>query len=56
MSRFPKPFFRSARNAWFVQVGTRQIRLSGDRDEAFRRYHELMAAPAEPPPCLIPSS
>jgi len=26
MPHFPKPFFRSARNAWFVQVGDRQIK------------------------------
>ncbi|HOW74025.1 MAG TPA: site-specific integrase [Phycisphaerae bacterium] len=50
MARFPKPFFRTARLAWFVQVGSRQIRLAEGRDEAFRRYHEFMAAPQEPPP------
>jgi hypothetical protein len=42
---FPKPFFRTARNAWFVQIGDRQIKLAADKDEAFTRYHELMAKP-----------
>ena len=48
MPHFPKPFFRTARNAWFVQVGPRQINLGVDKDEAFSRYHELMAKPALP--------
>jgi hypothetical protein len=45
---FPKPFFRSARNAWFVQIGDRQIKLATGKDEAFIRYHELMAKPSLP--------
>lgn len=45
--RHPEPFWREARGCWFVQVGKKQIRLSPDRDEAFRLYHELMARPAE---------
>jgi integrase len=49
MSHFPKPFFRSARNAWFVQIDDRQIKLAADKDEAFTRYHELMAQPAAAP-------
>lgn len=48
MARFPKPFFRSARNAWFVQIGDRQIKLAVDEDEALARYHELMAKPSLP--------
>jgi len=43
---FPKPFFRTARNAWFVQIGPKQIKLGAVRDEAFKLYHELMARPA----------
>jgi integrase len=50
MPHFPKPFYRSARNSWFVQIGSRQIRLGADRDDAFRRYYELMAVPPEAPP------
>jgi integrase len=48
MRHFPKPFFRSARKAWFVQVGDRQIKLAADKDEALARYHELMAKPSLP--------
>jgi hypothetical protein len=46
MPHFPKPFFRSARNAWYVQIGTRQINLGPEKDAAFKRNHELMAEPA----------
>jgi hypothetical protein len=49
MAHFPKPFFRSARQAWFVQIGDRQIRLAENKDEAFTRYHELMAKSAATP-------
>ena len=44
----PRPFFRTARRAWFVQVGDRQINLDTDKNGAFTRYHELMARPAVP--------
>jgi hypothetical protein len=33
MPHFPKPFYRSARKAWFVQIGSRQISLGTDRDD-----------------------
>jgi hypothetical protein len=49
VAHFPKPFFRSARNAWFVQIDGKQIKLAEDRDAAFRRYHGLMAVPAVTP-------
>jgi integrase len=45
MPKFPKPFFRTARRAWFVQVAGKQINLGPDRDAAFGRYHELMGRP-----------
>jgi integrase len=48
MPHHPKPFFRSARNAWFVQIGDRQIKLAADKDESFKLYHELMAKPSLP--------
>src|SRR4051812_20095804 len=32
---------------YYVQVDRRQVRLSPDLDEAWRLYHELMAAPPE---------
>jgi integrase len=47
-SKFPKPFFRSARNCWFVQIGGKQVRLHPDEAEAMRLYHELMASRAKP--------
>jgi integrase len=53
MPHFPKPFYRSARKAWFVQLlDGRQVNLGPDREEAFRQYHELMgqkkAEPVKP--------
>jgi integrase len=55
MPHFPKPFFRSARSAWFVQIGARQINLGADRELAFARYHELMARPEIPTPPITAS-
>ena len=49
MPHYPKPFFRENRGLWYVQLHGSQINLGRDRDEAFRRYHELMARPDEPP-------
>jgi hypothetical protein len=42
-----EPFWRSERNCWYVQHGTRQIRLSPDQAEAWRLWHEFMARPPE---------
>jgi integrase len=42
MPKFPKPFFRTARKAWFVQVAGKQVNLGPDREAALRRYHEVM--------------
>ncbi|MDB5322866.1 MAG: hypothetical protein JWN40_4497 [Phycisphaerales bacterium] len=42
MAHFPKPFFRSARNAWFVQIGPKQVKLAAEKDEAFIRFPELV--------------
>ena len=44
----PEPFWRSERSCWFVQIGKRQHRLSPDKDEAWRLWHEIMARPPEP--------
>ena len=49
MPKFPKPFFRTARRAWYVQLGGKQISLGCDQDAAFRRYHELMSRPRPQP-------
>jgi len=44
MPKFPKPFFRTARKAWFVQVDGKQVNLGPDQDEAMRRYHKLLGS------------
>jgi hypothetical protein len=50
--RFPKPFFRESKQTWYVQIGKRQTSLGKDREEAFRRYKEIIlheeGKPAEP--------
>lgn len=55
MPHFPKPFFKKARGLWYVQIDRRQVNLGPNRDEAFRRYHELMTNPsvAESPTTTI---
>lgn len=47
-ARYPKPFFRTALNCWYVQLGTKQIRLDPDKEQAFRLYHELMQREPQP--------
>jgi integrase len=49
MPHYPKPFFRASRHLWYVQMDGKQVNLGPDRDEAFRRYHELMGRPREEP-------
>ena len=44
MPHFPKPFFRKELNRWAVQLDGKQINLGPDKEAAFHRYHELMAA------------
>lgn len=39
----PQPFWRAARECFFVQLGGKQLRLDPDRDTAFNMYHELMS-------------
>ncbi len=41
--RYPKPFWRSSRNCWFVQLGKEQVKLPSDEGEALKLYHGLMA-------------
>lgn len=45
MAKFPQPFFRPARNLWYVQLDGRQINLGSDKEQAFQQYHKLMAKP-----------
>jgi integrase len=56
MPKFPKPFFRTARQAWFVQVAGKQIKLGADRDAAMRRYHEIMRQPEAAAPVSTESA
>jgi hypothetical protein len=49
MPQYPKPFFRAPRGLWYVQLDGKQINLGPDRDEAFRRYHDLMARRRDEP-------
>lgn len=50
MAHTPKPFYRSARSAWYVQLGKQQIKLvAGPHDTATEKlawaaFHKLMAA------------
>ena len=40
--KFPKPFFRKSKQAWYVQLGKKQHSLGKDREEAFRRYKDII--------------
>jgi len=45
MPHFPKPFSKKSRGVWYVEIDRKQHNLGADRDEAFQRYHQLMAQP-----------
>ena len=55
MQHFPKPFFRPARNLWYVQLRGRQVNLGRDRAEAFKNYHLLMAEQRAAPQPPVPA-
>ena len=38
-----KPFKRTNNQTWYVNLGGRHVTLGKDKDEAFRKYHQLMA-------------
>ncbi len=40
--RFPKPFYRTAKQAWYLQLGRQQLSLGKDRAEAFQRYQQIL--------------
>ncbi|MEM8946556.1 MAG: hypothetical protein AAGD11_15390 [Planctomycetota bacterium] len=44
MPHFPKPFYRKSRGLWYVELNGKQVNLGPDQDDAFSRYHELLAA------------
>lgn len=56
MRHFPKPFWRPKKGRWYVQLSGKHVNLGPDRDEAFRRYHKLMADGNRPVPVVSPSS
>ena len=41
--RQPKPFYRKSKQAWYLQIGKRQVSLGPDEKEAWQKYHEIMA-------------
>ena len=47
MPHFAKPFYRKSRGLWYVQLNGKQVNLGPDQDDAFTRYHELLAAKQE---------
>lgn len=56
MAHAPKPFFRTARNAWYVQLGKQQIKLgdgpknSNTEKAAWSKFHEVMNERGKPAP------
>ena len=48
--REPKPFWRSSKQAWYLQINGRQRSLGKDKKKAWERYHQIMAEvePIEP--------
>lgn len=49
MSRTPKPWWRRERRSWFVMLDGQQVNLGSDRDQAYQKFHELMAQPRRRP-------
>jgi integrase len=47
MPRPNKPWYWKARGEWCVKIDGKRRRLGPDKDEAFRKFHELMAKPRE---------
>lgn len=45
MARHPRPWFREARNGWFVTLNGVQHNLGSDKKAAFARFYELMRQP-----------
>jgi integrase len=50
-----EPFWRSFCDCWYVHHHGKQVRLSPDKDEAWRLWHELMARPPEPERTPVPT-
>jgi integrase len=45
VARTPKPWFREDRQAWFVTINGERHNLGPDEKQAFRKFHQIMAAP-----------
>jgi integrase len=45
--RTPQPWFWEEKQAWFVYLDGRRVRLGKDKDRALRRFHRLMAGRGE---------
>jgi len=56
MPHYPKPYYRSSRQTWYVQIDGREHTLGRDEDTAWQQYHELMAARGKQQPACAPSS
>jgi hypothetical protein len=48
-AKHPGPFWRKQTNCYYVQIGKKQHRLSTEKGEAYRLYHELMSRSPEEP-------
>jgi integrase len=47
--RIPRPWYRKEKGGWYVCLEGRQVNLGKDKDEAFRKFHRLMAGDKESP-------
>jgi integrase len=54
--RFPKPFFRTSKKSWYLQLGKRQVSLGADRDKAFEHYRRLLLHETGQLPSAEPAS
>ena len=43
MARIPKPWFRKDRKSWFVTISGKRHNLGDNKDQAFAKYHQMMA-------------
>ena len=43
--KFPKPWYRPSRGVWYVTIDGVQHNLGPNKEEAARRYHDLMGQP-----------
>ncbi|MEM9409748.1 MAG: tyrosine-type recombinase/integrase, partial [Planctomycetota bacterium] len=48
MARQPTPWYRTARKRWYVTIDGTTHNLGPDKEEAFERFHSIMASPIKP--------